>query len=316
MNTPSLIRKLAFSALLLFPLEAWAAPKVVTSIRPVQALVYAVMGEVNLPDVLLPPGTSPHAFALKPSQAKMLQNADIVFWIGPGLETSLEGALENLGANARVVRLIDAPGLDLLHYEEDGENDASDEHGHEHGSVDPHVWLSPKNAMALIDVIEDELTHLTPGNAAIYAKNAKVAKNRLKLLAKKMDEILSHTRNVPYMVQHDGFGYLARDFAMNEVGHLQTVPGREPGARHVAQIRDAIASKGVVCLFVEPQFTSALAQRLQEETGVRLGELDSMGGELDMSPTLHVRIIQRVVLRMDECLYTKKDTPVDTPAQQ
>lgn len=315
MNASRLIRKLAFSVLVLMPAQAVGAadvaPQVVTSIRPVQALVYAVTGTRNLPDVLLEPGTSPHAFALKPSQAQMLQDAEIVFWVGPALETALQSALQNLSASARVVSLIDTPGLDLLHYEAPGHNEDKG-HGHDHGPVDPHVWLSPANASVLIDRIQAELTAVAPQHAAIYAKNAKVAKNRLNLLTKKMDEMLAHTRGIPYMVQHDGFGYLARDFGLNEVGHLQTLPGREPGARHVAQVRDAIATQGVVCLFTEPQFTPALAQRLKEETGVRLGELDPMGTLLDLSPTLHVRIIQQVVLKMDECLYTKPADPAAT----
>lgn len=88
MNAHGLIRKLAFIVLFAAPLHAWAAPKVVTSIRPVQALVYAVMGEVGVPGVILEPGASPHAFTLKPSQAQRLQDADIVFWIGPSLEAA------------------------------------------------------------------------------------------------------------------------------------------------------------------------------------------------------------------------------------
>lgn len=299
---------------MIFPAQALAAPKIVASIRPVQALLYAVMGETGMPDVLLEPGSSPHTFALKPSQAQMLQDADLVFWIGPELETMLQSTLEGLSLpNAK---LIEAPGLDLLHFETDDAPGHGNDNGHDHGSVDPHIWLSPKNAMAMIDMIASELSRIAPGNANIYAKNARFAKNRQKLLIKKMDDVLSHTRGVPYMVQHDGFGYLARDFSMNEVGHLQTIPGREPGAMHIAEVRDAIAARGVVCLFTEPQFTPALAQRLQEETGVRLGELDPMGADLEMSPTLHIRIIQQLVLAMDQCLYTKKITPVDTSAPQ
>ena len=179
MNASRLIRKLAFALLVLSPMQAVAgqvSPQVATSIRPVQALVYAVTGTNNLPDVLLPPGTSPHAFALKPSQAQILQDAEIIFWVGPSLETALQGALQNLGAKARVVQLIDTPGLDLLHYETEAHQD------HDHGPVDPHVWLSPANAAVLIDRIQSELTTVAPQHAAIYAKNAKVAKNRLKLL--------------------------------------------------------------------------------------------------------------------------------------
>lgn len=219
MNTLPLIRKLTLAALLLLPIEAMAGPKIVASIRPVQALVYAVTGEMDVPDVLLTPGTSPHSFALKPSQAQMLQDADMVFWIGHELETSLEGPLKNLSANARVTALLDTPGLDLLKLEEDD--------GDGHGSVDPHVWLSPKNAKVMIDAIRDKLIAYNPRNTALYTKNAKVAKNRLKLLVKKTATYLSHTQTVPYMVQHDGFGYIARAFGMNEVGHLQTVPDRK-----------------------------------------------------------------------------------------
>ena len=114
------------------------------------------------------------------------------------------------------------------------------------------------------------------------------------------------------MVQHDGFGYIARDFGLTEIGYLQTMPGREPGAKHLAAMREVIKSKGVKCLFHEPQFTPALAQNLSRELGVRLGELDPMGTDLTVSPTLHVRIIQGVIVGLDRCLYT----PVDSSPKQ
>lgn len=305
MITTRLGTKLASVLLLLaataLPVKAWAAATVVTSIRPVQALVYAVMGEIGIPEVLMEPGASPHAYALKPSQMETLADADIVFWIGPGLESALEGPLAGLDADVRVVNLLDAPGLELLHYDERGGDHGE---GHAHGAVDPHVWLSPRNNLAIYDYIAAELTRLSPGNGDIYAKNLRVAKNRMKLLERQAKKMLAPVLNEPYMVQHDGYGYLARDFGLNEVGHLQTLPGREPGARHVADIRKAIAEHGVKCLFHEPQFTPALAQQLARETGVHLAEIDPMGSELDFSETLSVRIIQYVTLAMTNCLYT------------
>lgn len=325
LRTRPMLRLLVFAVLacgtwLTMTAPTWAAPKVVTSIRPVQALVYAVMDEIGVPEVLLQPGISPHSFSLKPSQAEMLQEADIVFWVGPALESSLEGPLKQLSADARVVSLLEAPGLDLLRYEVDGAHghdahDEPDDHdGHGHGTVDPHVWLSPKNAQVLVDFIAQELTRLVPGNADIYAQNAKVAKNRIKVLARQMEKLIAPVKDVPYMVQHDGYGYLARDFGLTQVGQLQTLPGREPGARHVSEVAKAIRDKGVVCLFHEPQFTPALAQRLKAETGVRLAELDPMGGGLELSPTLSVRIVQQVVLAMGTCLYTLKEGEGAAPA--
>lgn len=301
-------------ALLSAASPAWAETHVIASIRPVQALVLAVTEGVSEPEALIDPGLSPHTFQLKPSQVELLSKADIVFWMGPELETSLEGPLAALAGGARVVALLDAPGLDVLHYKDaDGPHD-----GHDHGPRDPHAWLSPKTSETLVDAIAQELSAIDPANADVYAKNATRAKNRFKLLARQMDGALADSRAVPYLVQHDGFGYIARDFGMTEVGHLQILPGREAGAKHLAAIRDKIKAEGVVCVFTEPQFTPAQAKRLQEETGVRLGVLDPLGTDLEVSPTLSVRIIQSVVLAMNRCLAPKPPAPnpIDTPAAQ
>lgn len=299
MNAKRQIRKLLFLVVIFStPSLALAGPpSVVTSIKPVQGLVLAVMGEIATPSVLLPAGASPHSYTLKPSQAGMLQDADVVFWIGSGLEASLQGPLKHLATKAQVVSLIDTLGLDLLPLG---------------GAPDPHVWLSPVNILVMLDRIHEVLTQINPGNAAIYAKNTKVAKNRTKLLLRQGKGMVAAIKDTPYMVQHDGFGYIARDFGLREIGHLQTLPGREPGAKHIAAMRDAIKSNDVKCLFHEPQFTPALAESLSRELGVRLGELDPMGTDLSLSPTLHVRIIQSVIVGLDRCLYT----PVGTPAKK
>jgi len=289
------IRKLALSLIFaVLPTLALAGqPEVVTSIKPVQGLVFAVLGDRGNPQLLLDPGTSPHAFSLKPSQAELLQNADIVFWMGPELETPLQGPLTALSSKAKVVSLLSAPGLDVLHID---------------GALDPHVWLSIDNSLKMIEYIRQELTALEPDNAAIYAQNTKRASKKLKLLKRKAGEMVASIKDTPFMVQHDAFGYLTRDLGLNQVGYLQTVPGREPGAKHVAKVRDLIKSKGVKCLFVEPQLTSALAYGLAKELGVYIGEIDAMGSDLEPSPTLPLRIIQIIIVRLDKCLYTKPKT--------
>jgi len=295
MNAMTQIRKLALSLIFaVLPTLALAGqPEVVTSIKPVQGLVFAVLGDRGNPQLLLDPGTSPHAFSLKPSQAELLQNADIVFWMGPELETPLQGPLTALSSKAKVVSLLSAPGLDVLHID---------------GALDPHVWLSIDNSLKMIEYIRQELTALEPDNAAIYAQNTKRASKKLKLLKRKAGEMVASIKDTPFMVQHDAFGYLTRDLGLNQVGYLQTVPGREPGAKHVAKVRDLIKSKGVKCLFVEPQLTSALAYGLAKELGVYIGEIDAMGSDLEPSPTLPLRIIQIIIVRLDKCLYTKPKT--------
>ncbi|MBL4747956.1 MAG: zinc ABC transporter substrate-binding protein [Magnetovibrio sp.] len=302
MNALQQIRKLALAVIFtLSPTLAWAGqPNVVSSINPVQGLVLAVMGEDAQPTLLLPSGTSPHTFTLKPSQAKMLQGADIIFWIGPDLESSLQGPLKTLSGKAKVVSLLKTPGLNLLRRD---------------GALDPHIWLSPDNVIIMVNHIRDVLSEFDPSGADLYAKNAKLTRRRLKILKRKAVEWLSSTKDFPYIVQHDGLGYLARDFELNQVGYLQTTPGHEPGAKHLSDISKIIKSKGVRCLFVEPQFTSALANSLVKELGVHTAEVDIMGTDLTTSPTLPLRIIQVILLRMDKCQYIKPKTAKTGPTQ-
>ena len=295
MNAVQQIRKLAIALIIsLLSTSALADPlKVVASIKPVQALLFAVMGEDAQVDVLLPPNTSPHTFALKPSQAEMLQKADVVFWIGPELETSLQAPLKSLSSKARIIELLRSPDLKLLHT---------------NGAVDPHVWVSPENVKVLVNAIRDDLSKLDPDNAKLYAKNAKRTQKRMKLLIRKATQMFAPTKDKPYIVQHDGLAYLAQDFGLNQAGYLQTMPGREPGAKHLSALRATIKDKNVRCLFVEPQFTSSLAQSLKKDFTLKIAEVDLMGTDLDVSPTLPLRIIQVIILHMDRCQYVKPKT--------
>jgi zinc transport system substrate-binding protein len=141
------------AGLLAVPAAAVAAgPNVVVSIKPVHALVAAIMEGVGEPGLIVEGAASPHTYALKPSNAAALQDADVVFWVGHGLEAFLEKPLEALSAKAAVVELEDAPGVEKLqfreggpfethdHGEEEGHDHAHEGHGHEEaGHEDAHA---------------------------------------------------------------------------------------------------------------------------------------------------------------------------------
>jgi len=257
------------------------------------------MGENNAPNVLIEPTASPHAFSLRPSQAQSLQNADIIFWIGPTLETALDKPLRSIGQKAKVVSLLDTPGLDLLTI---------------NGTPDPHVWLSIDNMILMVNYIRDKLSSVAPENIAIYANNAKRMSRRLKLLKRKALKMTAAIKDVPYIVQHDAFGYLARDLGLNQVGYIQTTTGHQPGAKHMANLRALIKNKKPKCLFVEPQFTSSMAETLSQELKVRLREVDALGTDLTTTPNVNLRIVQSIIVAFDKCLYSKpRKSSVEKP---
>lgn len=127
-----------FATTLLAGSFAHAEPRVVTTIKPIHSLVSGVMEGVATPDILIDGAASPHGFALKPSQATQLQDADLVFWVGEGLETALAKALTSVAGNAEVIELMEAPGLTLLPYRTSGGFGAHDHEDHGDGEEDHH----------------------------------------------------------------------------------------------------------------------------------------------------------------------------------
>ena len=133
------IRSALLASTFLFTSTAVAAAdiKVVASIKPVHSLVASVMQDVNEPSLLVKGAGSPHTYSLKPSQAKELQAADIVFWMSHDLEAFLENSIESIAKNAKVVSLMDSHGLMKLNFREGGAFDAHD-HGHDNHGDDKH----------------------------------------------------------------------------------------------------------------------------------------------------------------------------------
>ena len=120
---------------------ASADVNVVASIKPVHSLVAAVMEGVGTPELIVEGAGSPHTYALKPSQAQSLQDADVVFWIGHELEAFLEGPVETLSASAKSVELINAHDLIKLEFREGGafdEHDRDDHDDHDHSAEAGH----------------------------------------------------------------------------------------------------------------------------------------------------------------------------------
>lgn len=256
-----MIRTVLFAACVaVFAQTALAAPKVVSSIMPVNALVGAVMEGLAVPQTLLPPGATPHAHALKPSDARMLAEADVIFWIGPELETFLEGPLETLAANARKVALIQSRGMLLFevrtletfeaqseHQHDHKHDHGSEEHRHEshghdyaEGSIDGHIWLDPANAQIMLRAIAETLIEADPANADRYRRNAEAAMAFTADTWARVDERLKPVRSLRLVTYHDAFQCFEAAFGLTNVGVVAINPEAPPGARATKRLRERI----------------------------------------------------------------------------
>jgi zinc transport system substrate-binding protein len=271
------------------PSAAWAAPRVVASIPPVHSLIAGVMDGVGIPDLLVGPTASAHTYSLRPSEARLLQQAELVFWIGPVYETFLEKPLGALSAKAKIVRLADAPGIGTLPARRGGPWDAHAHDGHDHGhdhahgakgkadAADGHLFLDPENAKAMVRAAAATLASADPVNAARYRGNAEAVLARLDGLDAELRAMLTPVRDKPFIVFHDAYQYLEKRYALNAVGSITVSPERQPGAQRLQRLRRKITQSQAVCVFAEPQFEPTLVQTVIERTQAKTGVLDYMG---------------------------------------
>jgi len=268
------------------------APRVVASLVPVHALVAGVMRGVGTPTLLLR-GGSPHTATLRPSEARALQDADVVFWVGEDLEAFLARPLKSLPRGARVVALSEAAGVDLLAL--------GDDHDHDH-AVDLHIWLDPANAQAMVAEVVATLSAADPANAARYRANGAAVREDLAALDVELRQVLAPISNRPYVVFHDAYRYFERRYGLTPAGAIAVSPDRRPGARTLRTIRARIVSTGALCVFTEPQFEPAVVRSIVAGTGARTGVLDPLGAGLDPGPGAYATLMRNLAGALAACL--------------
>jgi zinc transport system substrate-binding protein len=291
------------------PSAVWAAPRVVASIPPVHSLVTGVMDGVGAPDLLVGPTASPHTYALRPSEARLLQQAELVFWIGPVYEAFLEKPLSALSTNAKIVRLVDAPGIKTLPAREGGawEDHAHDGHDHKHGAkgavgADGHLFLDPENAKAMVRAAVAALAAADGANAARYRSNGDTVLARLDALDAELRTTLGPVRDKPFIVFHDAYQYLEKRYGLNAVGSITVSPERQPGAQRLQRLRRKITQLKAACVFAEPQFEPTLVQTVVERTQAKTGMLDYMGVANAAGPDTYFEIMRGMARALTGCL--------------
>lgn len=299
--------------------SAHAAPNVVVTLPPLHSLTAAVMQGVGDPHLLLKGGESPHSYAMRPSDAKALEAADMVIWIGPSLEQFMVRPIAALAPDAVSIELIDTPGIELRALREGGPWEAHDHdhgHAHDHGDhdhgdhdhgdheaeVDAHIWLDPVNAQKMATYIAAELGSTDPENAETYSENAATLVEELEQLTGVLETELAPVRSRPFIVFHDGFGYFEGRFGLTGAGSITVNPEVPPGGRRLAELRLKIEDQEAVCVFSEPQFPRDVSERLVESTPAKVGVIDPLGSGLAPGPALYPTLLENLAESFAACL--------------
>ncbi len=302
------------AAMLLFTTAIHATPpppRVVASLPPLHGLVAGVTEGIAEPDLLLTAGSSPHAHHMRPSQARQIAAADLIVWIGPGMESFLTAAVDARGADAVVIEAAALPGM-YLRGTRDGSQWETHSHDHGHGTVhdhhahevDYHLWLDIDNARRIVEATADALAALDPDRSEAYRANAERMEARLTALDAALRERLAPVRDIPYVVFHDAYHYFEARYGLSPAGSVTIHPEQAPGARHLRDLRRRIQNLEAVCVFSEPQFEPAIVASLIRGTEVRRGELDPLGFGIEPGPDAYFEWMERLAENFRACLYT------------
>jgi ABC-type Zn uptake system ZnuABC Zn-binding protein ZnuA len=251
--------------LLAFAPSAGAADplRVLTSFLPMEIFTRNVAGDV--PDVtvvsMLPASLGcPHDYALTPGDMKKIASADLFVVNGFGMEEFLGEPV--LRANPKIRIVETARAVLPIHG------------GNGHGDVNPHTWVSPRNAILQVREIEKALSAARPVSAGLFRRNADAYISRLSALAEEFEAAAKTFRRRNIVTFHNVFDYLARDLGLTVVGEIETAPGQEPSAGEIRNLSRTIRERKVPVVFSEPQYSPKLAEALAREAGVPVRVLD------------------------------------------
>jgi zinc transport system substrate-binding protein len=256
---------------------------------------------------------------MKPSHAKMLQNADLIFWVGEDLESFLEKPLDSIAKKAEKIELMEIKGLNKLEFRERNIFEEHEDHGHDehkehsghkedkhdehkehaHGEHDPHIWLDPINAKIILKEMVEHLIENDQKNESIYKANFKKALKDLDKLTKKVKSELN--KDFKSIVFHDAYQYFEKRFDVNVLGAFTVNTDVLPGAEQLSEIREVIEHEKVSCVFSEPQFNPDIIKAVAKDTNIKTGVIDPLGATLNPGKTLYFDLISNMSKSFKGC---------------
>ena len=290
-------------------------PRVVTDTAPVHSLVARVMQGVGTPDLLLPPGGSPHDASLRPSDARRLSEAELIIWTGPDFLTWLEESLTALAPEAQRLALLETDGWTQLPLREDPafETEGHDDHGEadeeaEHGShdasgaTDPHAWLDPEVAAAWSEAIAETLAAADLENAELYRDNAEAAIAADAEITARIAERLAPFADRPYLVAHDAYQYFETRFGLPAAGALALSDASAPGPARIAALREMVEAGGITCVLTDPETAPDLVALLRENSDAATAATDPDALGLEPGPDLYPALMEGLAAAYEDCL--------------
>jgi len=220
---------------------------------------------------MVPPGADPHTYEPTPSQMTALSQAQMYAKVGSGVDFELSW-LDNLMEQNKDIYLVDcSQGIDLIEMAVEDEHEMEN---HEHGTLDPHIWMSPINAKVMVQNICDGLVQVDPDNKAYYEENRDAYLLELTQLDQDINNGLSGLVNRSFMVYHPSFGYFAAEYDLTMIPIEEE--GKEPTAAGIAHVIEQAEEHNIKVIFASPQFSQNSAEVIADGIGGEVISIDPL----------------------------------------
>lgn len=233
---------------------------VYTTIYPLYYLAKEIGGNKVTVTNIIPAGVSVHEWEPSTRDIAQLSKADLIIYLGLGLD---EWIKKTQSSDVKAIYREASQNIDLI---KDGT------------AINPHVWLSPKNALIMAANVKDTLINMDQADSAYFEKNYQSLKQRLSQLDQDYSATLSNTPRKAFVAYHKAFSYLARDYGLEEITVIGLDDEQEPSPAQISRVIEYCKTNGIKYIFTEPLVTPKPMQTIAAETGAKILTLNPLGG--------------------------------------
>ena len=276
-----------------------SAQNIVVTIKPLHSIVQNILGDDLKAELVIDNNASPHDYQLKPSDLKLINSADIVFFIDESLESFMGKIYEGANKDEKFIPVLRQQGLNLLppRSEEHNHN-----HNHGHNAVDAHIWLDVDNAVAIANITKNNLTQIYPESGELFEANYLRTREKLKQLDSYLKSQLEPLQTLAFITQHDAYQYFDKRYKLNYIRAL-ALNASIPASLKLPQVmRENIETNDVKCIFSEPQYSNRIAKAIAADTNINIGQLDPIGQNLVPGKALYFDLLTDLADNFQKCL--------------
>ncbi|MBP2026816.1 zinc transport system substrate-binding protein [Acetoanaerobium pronyense] len=259
----------------------YEVPKVYASFYPIWDFAQRIGGERIDLELIIPAGADPHHFEISARGLADMENADLIFLNGlefepweNDLRSIAQGNVISLGEYARPLPF----GDDHHSHGHDHNHDHDGEDNHEHGLMDPHVWLDPNRAIDMSSALLDALISIAPSNENYYKANFEELKDELDELDRKYSALKDIENKKPIVVSHNSYGYISDTYGIEFYSISGMSAEQEPSLRVLSNIIELVREKNIEVIFFEELANEKVAQTIASETGAKTDVLYTIEG--------------------------------------